>query len=92
MTVHSPETVRQEIENLKTFLANAIRSKKPGREEAEEWADRVDREINRALGLLASREQHPELEESFVELETLAGRADEDLFRYGTSMELSKYV
>jgi hypothetical protein len=85
------EGLHKTIKELQAALNAAIRGKKPGKEEAQAWADHVDGEINQALDLLALREQYPELKDAFVELKTLAERADENLFRYGTRMGLPEY-
>ncbi len=89
---NSAEELRCEMKAVLAQLEKAYRGKKPGKEGAPEWADRMDKTIDKALCLLKLQKQYPELKTAFAELDASAQRADEALCHYGTNMKLPKYV
>jgi hypothetical protein len=88
----SVEELRQSIEKSRVALKSALGEKKPNKTGAQAWATHVECTIEQAFELLKLQGQYPELKDVFVELKALAQRADDDLFRYGTNMELPDYI
>lgn len=88
----SAEELLQEIERLQGVLKSASGRNQPGKTQAQEWADGMDCNINRAFSLVKLQKRYPELKDVFAELDASARRADEDLFNYGIKMKLPKYI
>jgi hypothetical protein len=92
LILDSVETLRQEIEGLRSGLKGLFGRTDSGRDKAEALADRMDRTINWAIRLVRVRERYPELENVFTELDASVRRADDELFNFGKRMRLAKYV
>lgn len=87
----SPEALCDVIRKLIPELEKA-RGKKPNKEGALAWANAMEETVSRAFHLLKIRYQYPELEELFTTLAASADRADTELFKYGTNMDLPDYI